>query len=149
MTLVFSACQNALMAPHWNLNAHSVIYATRGSARVQIVNERGENIFRGELKENQLVVAPQNFVLVKQAGDEGFEWVAFKTNDNALTQTVAGRTSFLRALPLEVIMSAYQVTRDEAEALKNEREETLLFAASGPRARRGGGDDESERRAMA
>lgn len=138
--------KNALMAPHWNLNAHSVIYATRGSARVQIVNERGEDIFQGELKENQLVVAPQNFALVKQAGDEGFEWVSFKTNDNAAIQTIAGRTSFLKALPIEVVMNAYQVSREEAEKLKNERRETVIFAGS---SKSGRGDRESERRAVA
>ncbi|KAL8172216.1 hypothetical protein V2J09_024020 [Rumex salicifolius] len=137
--------KNAIMAPHWSLNAHNLIYATRGSARVQIVNERGQDIFHGVLRENQLVVAPQNFVLVKQAGDEGFEWVSFKTDDNAIVQTVAGSTSYIKALPIEVIMSSYQVSRDEAERLKNERKETLLLAGRS----RSSVEREPERRAIA
>lgn len=36
--------QNAMMAPHWRLNANSVVYAVRGEARLQIVDHRGETV---------------------------------------------------------------------------------------------------------
>ncbi|KAA8543372.1 hypothetical protein F0562_021133 [Nyssa sinensis] len=90
--------RNATMAPHWNLNAHSVVYATRGEARCQIVDNRGQAVFDAVLREGQLMVVPQNFAVVKQAGEQGFEWVALKTNENALINTLAGRTSALRGI---------------------------------------------------
>ncbi|KAK6940666.1 Cupin 1 [Dillenia turbinata] len=120
--------KNAMMAPHCNLNAHSVIYGLRGSARVQIVSERGQAVFDDVLREGDLVIAPQNFALVKQAENQGFEWVAFKTNANAMISTLAGKTSVMRGLPLDVIANAYQISREEASSLKYNREEVTLLA---------------------
>ncbi|KAI3854802.1 hypothetical protein MKW92_008816 [Papaver armeniacum] len=112
--------QNALVAPHWHLNAHSVIYVTRGNARVQVVGNAG-----------QILVVPQNFAVVKQAGNEGFEWVAFKTNDNAMMSPLVGKTSALRAMPADVLMNAYQISREEANRLKNNRREETMILTPG------------------
>ncbi|KAK6937774.1 Cupin 1 [Dillenia turbinata] len=120
--------KNAMMAPHSNLNAHSVIYGLRGSARVQIVSERGQAVFDDVLREGDLVIAPQNFALLKQAGNEGFEWVAFKTNANAMISPLSGKTSVMRSLPLDVIANSYQMSREEASRLKYNREEVTLLA---------------------
>ncbi|KAK6940662.1 Cupin 1 [Dillenia turbinata] len=121
---------NALMAPHWNLNAHSVIYGLKGQARIQIVNEKGEAVFDSVLRQGQIVIAHQNFAVLKKAvGDQGFEWVAFKTNANAMINTLAGKTSAIRSLPLDVIANMYQTTQEEARRLKyNREEETILLA---------------------
>ncbi|KAJ4957096.1 hypothetical protein NE237_013879 [Protea cynaroides] len=120
--------RNAILAPHWNINAHSVIYVTRGSARVQIVGNRGERAFDEEVREGQILVVPQNFAVAKQANNEGFEWVSFKTNDNAISSQLAGRTSVLRALPEEVLMNAYQIRREEARRIKYGREEAVVLS---------------------
>ncbi|KAA8543371.1 hypothetical protein F0562_021134 [Nyssa sinensis] len=125
--------RNAIMSPHWNLNAHSVVYATRGEARLQIVDDRGQAVFDEVLREGQVVVVPQNFAVVKQAENQGFEWVAFKTNGNAMINTLAGRTSALRGLPVEVIANSYRISREEARRLKFEREETILFSSRSQR----------------
>ncbi|KAL0459401.1 UNVERIFIED_CONTAM: Legumin B [Sesamum latifolium] len=85
-----------MMAPHWSMNAHSIVYVTRGDARMQIVNHRGEAVFDGGVREGQVVVVPQNVAAVKQAGEEGCEWVEFNTNDNAMVSTLSGRTSAMR-----------------------------------------------------
>ncbi|KAI3934002.1 hypothetical protein MKW92_008166 [Papaver armeniacum] len=120
--------QNALYAPHWNLNAHSVIYVTRGSCRCQIVGNQGRQVFNGQLNQGQMLVVPQNFAVVKQAGNEGFEWVSFKTNDNAMTSPLVGKTSVLRAMPVDVLMNAYQISREEANRLKyNRQDETMIL----------------------
>lgn len=119
--------QNALMPPHFMMNAHCVLYATRGEAQMQIVDQRGQAVFNDRIREGQLVVVPQNFVVSKQAGDEGFEWVAMKTHENAKYTTLAGRTSALRAMPVDVLANAYQISRDEAMRLKMSREETMLM----------------------
>ncbi|GFZ13512.1 hypothetical protein Acr_23g0018970 [Actinidia rufa] len=119
--------RNALMPPHWKLNAHCVLYATRGEAQMQIVDQRGEAVFNDRIREGQLVVVPQNFVVMKQAGNQGFEWVAIKTNENAMFNTLAGRTSALRAMPVDVLANAYQISQSEARRLKMGREEAVLF----------------------
>ncbi|KAK4418398.1 11S globulin seed storage protein Jug r 4 [Sesamum alatum] len=123
--------RNGIMAPHWSINAHSIIYVTRGEARMQIVNHRGEAVFDGGVREGQVVVVPQNFAAVKQAGEEGCEWVEFNTNDNAMISTLSGRTSAIRGLPADVIATAYQISREEAERLKFSRRETIIFSGRG------------------
>ncbi|KAL5725511.1 hypothetical protein ACHQM5_008648 [Ranunculus cassubicifolius] len=120
--------RNALVAPHWNLNSHSVIYVTRGNARVQIVGNYQQPIYDGQLRQGQLLVVPQNFVVVKRAGDQGFEWIAFKTNDQAMTSPVAGRNSVIRALPEEILMNAFRISSEQARRLKFNRQEVELFA---------------------
>ncbi|KAL3647738.1 hypothetical protein CASFOL_008706 [Castilleja foliolosa] len=120
--------KNGIMAPHWYVNAHSVIYVTRGESRMQIVNHRGQAVFDGSVRQGQVIVVPQNFAAVKQAGEQGCEWVAFNTNNNAMINTLSGRTSAIRGLPADVIASAYQIPREEAQRLKVSRQETLIFS---------------------
>ncbi|GFP82910.1 11s globulin subunit beta [Phtheirospermum japonicum] len=119
--------KNGIMAPHWYLNAHSVIYVTRGESRMQIVNHRGQAVFDGSVREGQVIVVPQNFAAVKQAGEQGCEWVAFNTNGNAMINTLSGRTSAITGLPADVIANAYQISREEAVRLKSSRQETMIF----------------------
>ncbi|XP_059431780.1 11S globulin seed storage protein Jug r 4-like [Corylus avellana] len=122
--------RDALYVPHWNQNAHSVVYAIRGRARVQVVDDNGNTVFDDELRQGQVLTIPQNFVVAKRAESEGFEWVAFKTNDNAQINTLAGRTSALRALPDYVLANAFQISREEARKLKYNRQETTLGRSS-------------------
>ncbi|GAV69599.1 Cupin_1 domain-containing protein [Cephalotus follicularis] len=121
---------NAMRAPHWNVNSHSIMYVTRGNARVQIVDNSGQQIFNDQVREGQLVVVPQNFAVVKRAGSEGFEWIAFKTNDNAMSSQLAGRVSAIRAMPEDVLINSYRISRDEARSLKFNREETSVFSST-------------------
>ncbi|GFQ06651.1 11s globulin subunit beta [Phtheirospermum japonicum] len=120
--------KNGIMAPHWYLNAHSVIYVTHGESRMQIVNHRGQAVFDGLVREGQVIVVPQNFAAVKLAGEQGCEWVAFNTNGNAMINTLSGRTSAIRGLPADVIANAYQISREEAVRLKSSRQETMIFS---------------------
>ncbi|XP_060180849.1 11S globulin seed storage protein Jug r 4-like [Lycium barbarum] len=123
--------RNSIMAPHWVTNAHSVIYITRGEARIQIVDHRGQTVLDDRVRQGQVVVVPQNYAVVKHAENEGVEWVEFNTNSNAMINTLSGRTSAIRGLPVDVIANSYQISRDEARRLKFNREETLIFRASG------------------
>lgn len=129
--------QNAHYAPHWNINAHSILYVTRGRARLQISGNRGRRAaFDGEVRRGQIVVIPQNFVVAAQAGSEGFEWVSFKTEDYALVSPLAGKSSVFRGLPEGVIANAYRLSDEEARRLKHGRgEEFLIFR---PREQQGG-----------
>ncbi|XP_062096769.1 11S globulin seed storage protein Jug r 4-like [Humulus lupulus] len=138
--------KNAIYTPHWNVNAHSVMYVLRGRARVQVVNHMGQKSFDGEVTQGQILTVPQNHAVVKQASSEGFEWVSFKTNDNAWISPLAGRTSVIRALPEAVLANAFQISRDQARNLKYNREETFLLTSSSSSRR---DEDRSERRATA
>ncbi|XP_077252875.1 cocosin 1-like [Tasmannia lanceolata] len=121
--------RNALLAPHWNMNAHSVVYVTRGNARIQIVNNKGKSVFDGEVHQGQLVIVPQMFAVLKEAGNEGFEWVSFKTNDNTMISPLAGKASVFGGMPENVLINSYKISRAEARRLKyNRGEEMMVFA---------------------
>lgn len=109
---------NAMVVPHWNINAHSISYFAKGSARVQVVGYSRTPVFDGEVKEGQLLIIPQNFAHFKQAGNQGCEWYTLKTNEDAKISPVAGRTSVMRAIPEDVLINAFQFTREEARRVK-------------------------------
>ncbi|XP_051129460.1 11S globulin subunit beta-like [Andrographis paniculata] len=120
--------KNALVSPHYTTNAHSVIYATRGGARIQVVGNEGNPVFDGEVSEGELLIVPQNFVVIKKAGEEGFEYIAFKTNDNAMKSHLAGRLSAIRAMPEDVLVNSYGISKEQAKELKYNREEAAVFS---------------------
>nr|CAA70333.1 pre-pro-legumin [Sagittaria sagittifolia] len=118
--------QNALVSPHWNGNAHSVMYAIRGNARVQIVDNSGRAVFDDMVNEGQVVVVPQNYAVVKQAVNDEFEWISLKTNDNAMVNQITGKNSVLNGIPEDVLVNAYQLSRDEVKELKQNRHQESL-----------------------
>ncbi|XWS13857.1 hypothetical protein CRYUN_Cryun36dG0075000 [Craigia yunnanensis] len=120
--------QNALYAPHWNVNAHSIVYITRGNGRIQIAGENGETVFDDQVEEGQMIVVPQNFAVLKKADNQGLEWIAFKTNANAKINQIAGRVSAIRAMPLDVLVNSYDISREEARRLKESRQEMSVFS---------------------
>ncbi|XP_058200598.1 11S globulin seed storage protein 1-like [Rhododendron vialii] len=119
--------RDGLMAPLWNINAHSIIYILQGSGRLQIVGNSDNSAFDNHVREGQLIVVPQNFAVIKKASDQGLEWISFKTNGNAMTSQLAGRLSAIRNIPEEVLMNSYDISRDEARSLKYNREEVTVF----------------------
>ncbi|KFK29566.1 hypothetical protein AALP_AA7G151400 [Arabis alpina] len=123
--------QNAMVLPQWNANANAILYVTNGEAQVQVVNDNGNRVFDGELSQGQLLAIPQGFSVVKTATSNQFQWIEFKTNANAQINTLAGRTSVLRGLPLEVITNGFQVSLEEARKIKFNTLETTLTHSSG------------------
>ncbi|KAK9945075.1 hypothetical protein M0R45_010606 [Rubus argutus] len=122
--------RNAIYSPHWNLNAHEVYYVIRGSARVQVVNDNGQAILDDGVRQGQLFIVPQNHAVLQKASNNGYEYIAFKTQNNALINTLAGRTSVLRALPDVILSNAYQIDRRQARNLKYNRQETIALSSS-------------------
>ncbi|KAI8008781.1 hypothetical protein LOK49_LG07G01660 [Camellia lanceoleosa] len=118
--------KNGIFAPHWNINTHSIMYVTRGSGRIQIVGNSNRPAFDGQVRQGQLLIIPQNFAVLKQAGDEGLEWISEKTNDRAMISPLSGRTSVIRAIPVDVLANAYQISKVEAMGLKYNREELTV-----------------------
>lgn len=107
--------QNGIYSPHWNINANSLLYVIRGRGRVQVVNCQGNSVFDEEMKKGQLVVVPQNFVVAEQAGEEGFEYVVFKTSDRA---SVSHVKQVFRATPAEVLANAFGLRQQQVSQIK-------------------------------
>ncbi|KAK9061184.1 hypothetical protein SSX86_018364 [Deinandra increscens subsp. villosa] len=128
--------RNAIRSPYWTINAHSLLYVTEGALRVQIVNNEGNSVFDDELREGQVVVIPQNFAVIKRAGEQGSRWISFKTNDNAMISNLAGRVSAISSLPVDVVANSYQMSRDDAQRLKFSQRETVLFSPNRDQGRR-------------
>ncbi|XP_057717798.1 13S globulin basic chain-like [Arachis stenosperma] len=117
------------MAPHYNLNCHAVIYGTEGRGWIEVVGENGRKVYEGEVREGQILIVPQQFVVAKKAAegsDEGFGWIAVKTSDNPMISPLAGKLSLIRAMPLPVLMNSFRLTAEEAINLKKRGELTLF-----------------------
>ncbi|BBH10186.1 RmlC-like cupins superfamily protein, partial [Prunus dulcis] len=112
---------NAIYTPHWHTNANALV-----------VNENGDPILNDEVREGQLFLIPQNHAVITQASNEGFEYISFRTDENGFTNTLAGRTSVLRALPDEVLQNAFRISRQDARNLKYNRQESRLLSATSP-----------------
>lgn len=107
--------KNGIYAPHWNLNANSVIYVIRGQGQVRVVNSEGIAVFDDEMRKGELLVVPQNFMVAEEAGEQGFEYVVFKTSHNAETSYL--KETF-RAFPAEVLANIYKLPQSEVRELK-------------------------------
>uniref|UniRef100_K3ZD60 Cupin type-1 domain-containing protein n=2 Tax=Setaria italica TaxID=4555 RepID=K3ZD60_SETIT len=112
---------NTISSPFYTIKAQIVAYLTRGSARVQVVDNRGVAVFDGVLRRGQPLVVPQYYVVIVEAGKDGFEFIAFKTNANPVISYIAGRVSVLHDLSVDVIAAAYNISKYEAERIKDGR----------------------------
>ncbi|KAF7818424.1 glycinin G3 [Senna tora] len=137
--------RNALYVPHYNLNAHSIICALSGRARIQVVDCSGNTVFDGQLEEGQVLTVPQNFALAVKSQCENFRYVAFKTNGRAMMAPLAGRTSVIASWPEEVVQHAFQLERQQARQLKNNNNDfSFLVPPSRTQSRRSQSESESE-----
>uniref|UniRef100_A0ACD5WHJ3 Uncharacterized protein n=1 Tax=Avena sativa TaxID=4498 RepID=A0ACD5WHJ3_AVESA len=144
--------QNAILSPYWNINAHSVMHMIQGRARVQVVNNHGQTVFNDILRHGQLLIIPQHYVVLKKAEREGCQYISFKTNPNSMVSYIAGKTSILRALPVDVLANAYRISRQEAQNLKNNRGEefgafTPKFTQTGSQSYQDEGESSSTEKA--
>ncbi|CAL9055253.1 unnamed protein product [Musa banksii] len=112
---------NTVGAPYWNINTHGIAYALNGSCQMQVVGHGGRTVFDGELRQGQLLVIPQQFVVITKTRSEHYEWVSFKTNDNPMVSQIVGKASVFRGMPVEVLINSYRISRDEAKRLKFNR----------------------------
>uniref|UniRef100_A0A0E0JZD9 Cupin type-1 domain-containing protein n=1 Tax=Oryza punctata TaxID=4537 RepID=A0A0E0JZD9_ORYPU len=118
---------NNLLTPPWTMNAHTVMYVTAGEARVQVVDHHG-SVYDGQLHQQQILLIPQNFVVAVNALSQGFTWVSFKTNPNAIDSQITGKSSVLGALPVDVVANSYKLSREDSSSLKfNRGDEMAIF----------------------
>lgn len=123
---------DAIHALHYKANAHSSVYITRGDGRIQVVDDQGKIVFNDNVKEGDMLVIPQFYPSVKKAGNNGLEWVSFQTSSAPLEYSLAGATSALKAMPLEVLTNSYQISFKEARDLKYNREDEVKLVAPKP-----------------
>ncbi|KAH6805052.1 hypothetical protein C2S51_029883 [Perilla frutescens var. frutescens] len=112
---------NAMLSPDWAMQGHTIVYVTKGNAKVQVVDHKGQSLMNDKVQQGEMFVVPQFYTSTAQAGNEGFEWVSFKTSGLPMRNQVAGYTSALRAMPLQVLTNAYQMSPNEAQAIKTNR----------------------------
>lgn len=118
-----------MITPYWSVNCHCGMYVTGGQGRVQVVNHQGRSVFDGVLRQGQFLLIPQNYAVLKRADIQGFHWVTFNTNQNAMINQIAGKSSTLRAMPLQVLMSSYRLSMEQARRLKfSRRNEFSIFS---------------------
>ncbi|XP_078440271.1 11S globulin seed storage protein 2-like [Wolffia australiana] len=118
---------DVLFGPHWSINAHTIVYVTRGGGRTQIVSDEGKTIFDENVKSGDVFVIPQFFASIHRAGSDGAEWVAFKTSPAAMRSPIAGHASVLKGMPMSVIASAFKISESQAQELKCNREDQMMM----------------------
>ncbi|KAL3849963.1 hypothetical protein ACJIZ3_011845 [Penstemon smallii] len=122
---------NALISPNWAMNGHTIVYVTRGDAQVEIVNHSGRTMMNDRVNKGHMFVIPQYYTSTARAGNNGFEWVAFKTTGSPMRSPLAGYTSVIRAMPLQVLTNAYQISPKQAQGLKvNRGGQSFLLSSS-------------------
>ncbi|CAA0832176.1 12S seed storage protein CRA1 [Striga hermonthica] len=112
---------NAMLSPDWAMNGHTIVYVTKGDAKVEIVSHTGQAVMNDRVNEGDMFVVPQYFASTARAGNNGFEWVGFKTTGLPMRNQAAGYTSVIRAMPVGVLTNAYQISSEQAQGLKNNR----------------------------
>ncbi|MQM08003.1 hypothetical protein Taro_040854 [Colocasia esculenta] len=122
---------NAISSPHWNNNFHTIALMTRGEGQVQVVDGEGRSLFNDRVREGDVLVIPQNFAIVSRAGNNGVEWVAFKTSATPTRSPIAGKASVFMGLPAQVIANAYRLSLEQAQQLKYNREDQSMLFPSG------------------
>ncbi|KAK9281008.1 hypothetical protein L1049_003899 [Liquidambar formosana] len=81
------------------------------------------------LTEGDMFIIPQFLVSTARAGENGFEWVSFKTTSQPLKSPLSGYTSVMGAMPLQVITNSFQISPNEAQNLKHNRgQQSLLLS---------------------
>ncbi|KAL2934740.1 11S globulin seed storage protein 2 [Bienertia sinuspersici] len=121
---------NTLYSPHWAVNSHSVVYVVNGEAHIQVVESNGETVMDDKVREGEMFVIPQFYAVTARAGSNGFEYVSFKTTSSPMKSPLVGYTSVFRAMPLQVLTNAYQVSPSQAQQLKYNREHQTFFLPS-------------------
>ncbi|RVX19085.1 11S globulin subunit beta [Vitis vinifera] len=114
------------LLPHYDMNAHSIIYAIRAVPSSKLSKTKAALVFNDVVTAGRVIVVPQNFALMMKAGDSGFEFVAIKTDENGMINTLAGDLSLIRAMPVKAIASAYQISEEQAKELKFNRMEASI-----------------------
>ncbi|CAK9323541.1 unnamed protein product [Citrullus colocynthis] len=112
---------NAEYNLHWSMTDHRLVYVIDGEAEIEIADDYGNQAFKERVSRGNMFVIPQFYPSFARAGQDGFEWITFKTSNQPMKSPVAGYTSFFRALPLQLLEQAFQITTAEAQQLKQTR----------------------------
>ncbi|KDP26533.1 hypothetical protein JCGZ_17691 [Jatropha curcas] len=124
----------AMHSPHWSINDQRIVCALRGDMHIQIVDDSGNTVMDERVKEGDMFVIPQFYAALGRAGENGFEYVTFKTSSQPIKSPLAGYTSVMRAMPLDVLMNSYRMSPSEAHQVKRNRDpQSMLFTPTSRR----------------
>ncbi|CAL1383264.1 unnamed protein product [Linum trigynum] len=124
-----SIMPRAMYTPHWSMTDHRAVYVLRGDLQVQISDDKGNQIMNNRVQEGEMFVIPQFFATMGMAGNQGCEYVTFKTSGRTMKHQMAGYSSVMRAMPIDVLSNSFQMSPREAEQLKCNRDpESMLFS---------------------
>ncbi|GJW93082.1 RNA-directed DNA polymerase, eukaryota, reverse transcriptase zinc-binding domain protein [Tanacetum coccineum] len=93
---------------HYRLGASNYAVAdgyrpeTSGDGQVHVVSNNGEAVLDEQLNIGSI------------SGQNGFEWVVFKTNKSLMKSLVTGYNLVFRAMPLEVITNTYEISLSQS-----------------------------------
>ncbi|XP_065873357.1 11S globulin seed storage protein 2-like [Euphorbia lathyris] len=119
---------DAMYTPHWSMTDMRMVYALRGDIQLQMVDDNGNTVMEERVKEGDMFIIPQFYVVVAKAGSDGFDYITFKTSSMSMQMPMAGSTSMMRAMPVDVIVNSYQVSPSQAMKLKMNRDrEAVVF----------------------
>nr|CAA77568.1 pine globulin-1 [Pinus strobus] len=120
----------ASFVPSWRMNAHAIMYVTRGEGRIEVVGDEGRSVFDGRVKEGQFIVIPQFYAVVKQAGEDGLEYITFTTSDNSYRSTLAARQSVLKRCRGSVACGLQNRPKRSPSVMRNREHDTLILPPS-------------------
>ncbi|KAK8661536.1 hypothetical protein V6N13_091135 [Hibiscus sabdariffa] len=111
-----------------NINAYNIVYVAIGNERVEIVSKNREAIFDDQVQEGQVITVPQNHAVLKKAGRQGFEWIAFKTKANAKISQLVCSLSVMRGLPVDVLSNSFVISWEEASKFEENKHKVSVFS---------------------
>ena len=118
-----------MFGPHWSINAHTIVYVTRGEGRTQIVSNEGKTVFDENVKRGDVFVIPQNYASIHKTGQNGIEWVSMKTSPAPMRSPIVGHASVFKGMPVGVLSSAFRIDESQAMQLKcNREDQTMIFS---------------------
>lgn len=117
--------QNALFTPYWSMNAHTASYVAGGSGRVQVIGENGKKVLDQRVKEGELLVVPQYYIVAMKADEGGMEWVSFKTSALPARSPLSGVDSAVNGMPAQILASSYGISLKQAQQVKHNRDQHL------------------------
>ncbi|XP_020531100.1 11S globulin seed storage protein 2 [Amborella trichopoda] len=124
---------DAILAPHWSINAHTIAYITRGEGQIQIIGTNGQKVMDDRVRQGDVIIVPQFFTSMCKAGSQGIEWIAIKTSDLPMNSPLVGYTSAIKGMPIEVLTNAYRISNQQAQDIKYNREDQIMIFPSSSR----------------
>ncbi|GBG87026.1 hypothetical protein CBR_g44483 [Chara braunii] len=114
--------KGAIGAPGWCVNAHHIVYFTKGSGRFQIAHPDGSNALDAHVRAGSVIVVPRfHAAVVLASKEEELEYVVVSTSSLPIWVNMAGQNSVFQNMPATVVKEAFNISEDLLEKLRHRR----------------------------